>query len=101
MFTINSVGDFVLFIGKVFIVIITVFAGTELLRQKEGVHHMWVPLTLAAIFAYLIAHCFITVYEVCQNKILFSTYTTAINLVFSNNFIPYIDYYRYDIFMLL
>lgn len=65
VFTINSLGDFVLFMGKAFVVVITVFSGIELLRPKENViHHMWVPLTMASIFAYMIAHCFITVYEV-------------------------------------
>lgn len=65
VFTINSLGDFVLFMGKAFVVVITVFSGIELLRpKKDFIHHMWVPLTMAGIFAYLIAHCFITVYEV-------------------------------------
>lgn len=55
--------------GKAFIVVITVFSGIELLRPKEGIiHHMWIPLTFAGIFAYLIAHCFITVYEVSTLK---------------------------------
>lgn len=61
---INSVGDFVLVMGKVFIVVMTVIFGTELLQTKQQIHHMWVPLSMAGIFAYLIAHCFITVYEV-------------------------------------
>lgn len=64
VFTINTIGDFVLFLGKVFVIVITVLCGMELLRPKETVHHMWVPLTLAGLFAYLISHCFITVYEV-------------------------------------
>lgn len=64
VFTINTIGDTVLFLGKVFVVVITVLTGMEMLRAKEGLHHMWVPLILAGIFAYLISHCFITVYEV-------------------------------------
>lgn len=70
VFTINSIGDFVLFLGKVFIVVITVLSGMELLRPKDDIHHMWVPLTLAGIFAFLISHCFITVYEVMYRKSL-------------------------------
>lgn len=35
-----------------------------LLQDKPGVRHVWVPLVLTGIFAYLVAHCFITVYEV-------------------------------------
>lgn len=72
VFTINSLGDFVLFMGKAFVVVITVFSGIEMLRPKQNViHHMWVPLTMAGIFAYLIAHCFITVYEVRPFTIYF------------------------------
>lgn len=64
VFTINTIGDTVLFLGKVFVVVITVLTGMEMLRAKDGLHHIWVPLTLAGIFAFLISHCFITVYEV-------------------------------------
>ncbi len=81
---INSVGDFILFLGKVGIVTAVVFIGIELikvsldietdsllqtcliilLQDKPGVVYVWAPILIAAIFAYLIAHCFISVYEV-------------------------------------
>lgn len=64
VFAINSVGDFVLLLGKAFVVALTVLVGMELIQKKEMVHHGWVMLVLAGIFAYMIAHCFITVYEV-------------------------------------
>lgn len=64
VFTINTIGDTVLFLGKMFVVVITMLTGMEMLRAKEGLHYIWVPLTLASVFAYLISHCFITVYEV-------------------------------------
>lgn len=99
VFTINSLGDFVLFMGKAFVVVITVFSGIELLRPKENViHHMWVPLTMAAIFAYLIAHCFITVYEVRPFMIFCyftHNYTYIVIKIYST------DDNRYDIHMLL
>lgn len=66
---INSVGDFVLFLGKVFVVVSVVFIGMELIQSKEGVHHVWVPLALVGIFAYSISHCFITVYEMTIDTI--------------------------------
>jgi Plasma-membrane choline transporter. len=34
------------------------------LQEKTSVRHMWVPLVLVGIFAYLVAHCFTAVYEV-------------------------------------
>lgn len=78
VFTINTIGDFVLFLGKMFVIAITILFGMEQLRSKEELHHMWVPLILAGIFAYIISNCFITVYEVsfhalrvyCETKIL-------------------------------
>lgn len=65
VFAINSVGDFVLLLGKAFVVAITVLIGIELIQKKENLHHSWVPLVLVGLFAFFFAHCFITVYEVC------------------------------------
>ncbi|XP_022173488.1 choline transporter-like protein 1 [Myzus persicae] len=66
---INSVGDFVLFLGKVLVVISTVLLGFKMLETKPGVLHLWVPLTVAGIFAYFVAHCFISVYEMVIDTI--------------------------------
>lgn len=60
---INSVGDFVLFLGKLLVVKSTVLIGFKMLEDKPGILHLWVPLTVAGIFAYFVAHCFISVYE--------------------------------------
>jgi solute carrier family 44 protein 1 (choline transporter-like protein) len=66
---INSVGDFVLFLGKVLVVAATVLIGVKMLQHKEGLQHMWVPLTLAGLFAYFVSHCFMTVYEMAIDTI--------------------------------
>lgn len=66
---INSVGDFVLLLGKVLVVAVTVALGVELLQRKERVHHAWVPLVLAGVVAFLVAHCFVTVYEMTIDTI--------------------------------
>ncbi|KAJ8946090.1 hypothetical protein NQ318_010387, partial [Aromia moschata] len=66
---INSVGDFVLFLGKVLVVAATVLIGIKMLQNKDGVQHIWVPVTLAGLFAYFVAHCFITVYEMAIDTI--------------------------------
>ena len=34
------------------------------LQDREEVHYVWLPITLACIFAYFIASCFLRVYEV-------------------------------------
>uniref|UniRef100_A0AAG5D2K4 Choline transporter-like protein n=1 Tax=Anopheles atroparvus TaxID=41427 RepID=A0AAG5D2K4_ANOAO len=69
VFAINSVGDFVLVLAKVFVVVATVLVGMELIQQKAGLHHPYVPLILVGIFAYLVAHCFMTVYEMTVDTI--------------------------------
>ncbi|KAL1128814.1 hypothetical protein AAG570_013348 [Ranatra chinensis] len=66
---INSVGDFVLFLGKVLVVVVTLLLCIIMLDNKEGILHMWIPLTLVGIFAYLVSHCFITVYEMVIDTI--------------------------------
>ncbi|KAF5304006.1 hypothetical protein FQA39_LY01791 [Lamprigera yunnana] len=67
--TINSVGDFVLFLGKVLVVVVTVLIGIELIQKKEGVLHSWVPLTFCGLIAYFISHCFLSVYEMAIDTI--------------------------------
>ncbi|XP_025420805.1 choline transporter-like protein 1 [Sipha flava] len=66
---INSVGDFVLFLGKVLVVTSTVLLGFKMLETKPGVLHLWVPLSIAGLFAYFVAHCFISVYEMVIDTI--------------------------------
>ncbi|XP_072754368.1 choline transporter-like protein 1 isoform X1 [Anoplolepis gracilipes] len=66
---INSVGDFVLFLGKVFVVTLTVVTGVYLMQKKDGLTHPWIPITLAGIFAFLVAHCFISIYEMIIDTI--------------------------------
>ncbi|XP_029175076.1 choline transporter-like protein 1 isoform X2 [Nylanderia fulva] len=66
---INSVGDFVLFLGKVLVVTLTVISGIYLMQKKEGLNHPWIPITLAGIFAFLVAHCFISIYEMIIDTI--------------------------------
>uniref|UniRef100_A0A1B0CT90 Choline transporter-like protein n=1 Tax=Lutzomyia longipalpis TaxID=7200 RepID=A0A1B0CT90_LUTLO len=69
VFVINSVGDFVLFLGKAFVVLCTVLVGMEVIQQKPGIQHSWVVLILVGLFAYLVAHCFLTVYEMTIDTI--------------------------------
>ncbi|XP_047435600.1 choline transporter-like protein 1 isoform X2 [Mugil cephalus] len=61
--TINTVGDFVLFLGKVLIVSCTAFVGVLALNYQRD-YTVWVlPLLIACIFAFLVAHCFLSVFE--------------------------------------
>ncbi|XP_055609417.1 choline transporter-like protein 1 [Uranotaenia lowii] len=72
VFAINSVGDFVLILSKVFVVVVTCLIGMEVIQKKSGMHHPYVPIILVGIFAYLVAHCFMTVYEMTVDTIFLS-----------------------------
>ncbi|XP_025829941.1 choline transporter-like protein 1 [Agrilus planipennis] len=66
---INAVGDFVLFLGKVIVVMATVVLGIQFLQNKEGVQHIWAILTVCGVFAFFVSHCFLTVYEMAIDTI--------------------------------
>jgi solute carrier family 44 protein 1 (choline transporter-like protein) len=66
---INSVGDFVLLLGKIFVVTATVLIGIEMIQNTPGLHYRWIPVLLCGIFAFLVAHCFLTVYEMTIDTI--------------------------------
>ncbi|XP_063151003.1 choline transporter-like protein 1 isoform X2 [Candoia aspera] len=60
---INTVGDFMLFLGKVLIVCSTGLAGIMLLNYQRD-YTVWVlPLVIVCLFAFLVAHCFLSIHE--------------------------------------
>ncbi|XP_010168655.2 choline transporter-like protein 1, partial [Antrostomus carolinensis] len=60
---INTVGDFMLFLGKVLIVCSTGLAGIMFLNYQRD-YTIWVlPLIIVCLFAFLVAHCFLSIYE--------------------------------------
>ncbi|KAK1175079.1 choline transporter-like protein 1 [Acipenser oxyrinchus oxyrinchus] len=61
---INTIGDFVLFLGKVLIVCTTGFAGVLALNYQRD-YTVWVlPLIIVCLFAFLVAHCFLSIFEI-------------------------------------
>ncbi|XP_066576537.1 choline transporter-like protein 1 isoform X2 [Amia ocellicauda] len=61
---INTVGDFVLFLGKILIVSSTAFVGVLALNYQRD-YTVWVlPLIIVCLFAFLVAHCFLSIYEI-------------------------------------
>lgn len=66
---INSVGDFVLFLGKALIVAASVGLGCKLLEDKEGLNYLAVPLTIIGAFAYFVSHAFMTAFEMMIDTI--------------------------------
>ncbi|XP_036431643.1 choline transporter-like protein 1 isoform X2 [Colossoma macropomum] len=61
---INTVGDFVLFLGKVLIVTCTAFAGVLALNYQRDYTEWVLPLIIVCLFAFLVAHCFLSIFEI-------------------------------------
>ncbi|GIX76664.1 choline transporter-like 1 [Caerostris darwini] len=61
--TINSVGDFILFLGKCSVAAITAFFSVLILKNNPELHFYAIPVILITIIAYFIAHCVLSVYE--------------------------------------
>merc|ERR1719347_566116 len=67
---INSVGAFVLFLGKMAVVISTCFISMEIINSKTvPIAHPWALVLIATLFSYLTAHCFISVYGMAIDTI--------------------------------
>ncbi|XP_015227013.1 PREDICTED: choline transporter-like protein 1 isoform X4 [Cyprinodon variegatus] len=62
--TINAVGDFVLFLGKVLIMTCTAFAGVLLLNYQRDYAEWLLPLIIVCLFSFLVAHCFLSIFEI-------------------------------------
>ncbi|KAL9845761.1 choline transporter-like protein 3 isoform 6-T6 [Geothlypis trichas] len=62
--SISCFGDFLLFLGKVFVVCFTVFGGLMAFNYHRELQAWVVPLLLVGFFAYLMSHSFLSVFEV-------------------------------------
>jgi len=61
---INCVGSFILFIGKFLVVIVTGMLGYFMLNNDDQIEYWAVPVLIAAIFSFAVAHTFFSVYEI-------------------------------------
>ncbi|XP_014669996.1 PREDICTED: choline transporter-like protein 1 isoform X2 [Priapulus caudatus] len=60
---INSVGDFVLFLGKLAITGFTGLIGILIFQNQPGYNYYAILVLIVCVFAFFIAHCFLSVYE--------------------------------------
>ncbi|XP_002129182.2 choline transporter-like protein 1 [Ciona intestinalis] len=68
---INSVGAFVLFLGKLLVVaIVAGVGGILVVKFHPNVNYIAAPVGLIAVFSYLTAHCFISIYEMSIDTLL-------------------------------
>jgi len=66
---INSIGTFVLFLGKMVVVIATGVISYYILKDNREVQYFWPQIVVSVLFSYLIAHTFIGVYEMAIDTI--------------------------------
>ncbi len=81
---------------QVAVVISTVFIGIEIMQTQPDdnkAKHVWAPITLAAIFAYMTIDCFIGVYGVLLIIILINLLNQLMEII--------LDGYRHDFPLLL
>lgn len=62
--TINGIGDFILFLGKLAVGLMCGLASILLLRSREDIHFYIIPCVFIGVFAFLIAHIMLSLYEV-------------------------------------
>ncbi|XP_025111130.1 choline transporter-like protein 1 isoform X2 [Pomacea canaliculata] len=66
----NSIGDFVLFLGKITIMAATGAVGVVWFRSRSDLHFFAIPILLVCVFAYFVGHCFLSVYEMTVDALL-------------------------------
>lgn len=80
--TINSIGDFILFLGKLTVGSVCGLISILLLRHREDIHFYMVPCIFIALFAFFIAHIILSLFEmvvdtlflcVCEDRIINGT----------------------------
>lgn len=67
---INSVGVFVLFLGKVGVMASTCAIAIVWLKSIGTLHYFAIPVFFVSVFSFLIAHCFLSVYEMVVDALL-------------------------------
>lgn len=84
--TINGIGDFILFLGKLAVGCICGLVSVLLLRNREDVHFYMIPALFITIFSFFIAHIILSLFEVCfclSGHILFIWLFIDFNVSFS------------------
>lgn len=65
--TINSVGDFILFLGKVVVAALSGLIGIFMLKDMPGLNFYMAPVIIIIIFSFFIAHIILSLFEVSYN----------------------------------
>jgi solute carrier family 44 (choline transporter-like protein), member 1 len=72
--TINGIGDFVLFLGKLAVAGVCGFIALILLKKNEEIQFYMVPVFLIAVFAFFVAHIILSLYEIVVDTLFLCVY---------------------------
>lgn len=72
--TINGIGDFVLFLGKLAVAGVCGFIALLLLRNDPEIQFYMVPVFLIAVFAFFVAHIILSLYEIVVDTLFLCVY---------------------------
>ncbi|KOB66589.1 Choline transporter-like protein 1 [Operophtera brumata] len=67
--TIESVGDFILFLGKCIVTAVTGIIGLLLLKRNTDLHFYAAPTLVICIYSFFIAHCMLSLYEMVVDSL--------------------------------
>lgn len=67
--TINGIGDFILFLGKLAVGSICGLISVLLLRHRDDIHFYMIPCIFIGVFSFFVAHIILSLFEVIfQNQ---------------------------------
>jgi solute carrier family 44 (choline transporter-like protein), member 1 len=72
--TINGIGDFVLFLGKLAVAGICGLIALLMLRNNPEVQFYMVPVFIIALFAFFVAHIILSLYEIVVDTLFLCVY---------------------------
>ena len=72
--TINGIGDFVLFLGKLAVAGVCGFIGLIMLKRNPEIQFYMVPVFVIAVFAFFVAHIILSLYEIVVDTLFLCVY---------------------------
>ena len=72
--TINGIGDFVLFLGKLAVSVVCGCVALLMLKKNEEVQFYMIPVVIIAIFAFFVAHAILSLYEIVVDTLFLCVY---------------------------
>jgi solute carrier family 44 (choline transporter-like protein), member 1 len=72
--TINGIGDFVLFLGKLAVAGVCGFIALLMLKNNPEIQFYMVPVFVIAVFAFFVAHVILSLYEIVVDTLFLCVY---------------------------